>query len=256
MKKLLPIIFLLWGIVAVAQVPPRPSPPRLVNDLAEIFTPQQRTALEQALVQFNDSTSNQIVVLTVNDLGGQEASAFAYEVGQQWGVGQRRFDNGVVILVKPKVGNSYGEVFIATGYGLEGALPDATCKLIVEREMIPRFRENDYFGGVVAALQVIMPIVKGEYSSSDYAEKEEGGALPFALLLVIIIVIVIAIGAASKNNRNGNGGGSGRSSLPWWLLLGGMSGGRSGGGFSSGGSGGFGGFGGGSFGGGGAGGRW
>jgi len=258
MKKLLLLILLLLPIWSTA-IPPRPLPPQLVNDLAGIFTPQQRAALEQALVEFNDSTSNQILVLTVNDLDGQEASAFAVEVGQQWGVGQRQFDNGIVILIKPKIGNSFGEVFIATGYGLEGALPDATTRQIVDREMIPHFRNGDYFGGVVAALRVIMPIAKGEISSSEYAKKGEGGILPTILLLIIIIVIIVAVSAASKKTGgDGNSGGSTtRRALPWWIIMASMMGGGRGGGFGGGRPpGGFGGFGGGRFGGGGAGGRW
>jgi uncharacterized protein len=225
----------------------------LVNDLAGLFTPSQGHSLERTLAAFNDSTSNQIVVLTVTDLNGQEAAAFAYEVGQQWGVGQQAFNNGVVILVKPKIGNSYGEAFIATGYGLEGALPDAVCKLIVEREMIPRFRENDYYGGVKAAINVIMPIARGEYSSSDYAEENNLMLLIPILFFIVFVVIIVLLAAKSKHNNNsGTGSGSSRST-PWWMGAGGLGGGSFGGG-RSGGS--FGGFGGGSFGGGGAGGRW
>ncbi len=255
MKKLFLIIALLWGFMAVAQVPQRPSPPRLVNDLAGIFSPEQRDGLERALVAFNDSTSNQIVVLTVNELGGQDPSAFAYEVGEQWKVGQQQFNNGVVILVKPKTGNSYGEVFIATGYGLEGALPDAICRLIIEREMIPHFRNNDYFGGVVAAVKVIMPIARGEYSSDEYAgDDAPAGALIVVFIVFIVLIIILS---SSKNNHSDMSSGGTRSGGGPFIgpFIGG---GRSGsfGGFSGGGGGGFGGFGGGSFGGGGAGGRW
>ncbi len=248
MKKISLLIACLWVIGAVAQIPARPSPPRLVNDLAGLFTAEQCSTLERTLVAFNDSTSNQILVLTVNDLNGQDASSFAYTVGEEWGVGQQKFNNGIVILIKPKIGNSYGDVFIATGYGLEGALPDATCKLIVEREMIPHFRENDYYGGVVAAIAVIMPLARGEYSSSEYAgkNKNKGYILP---LLVVIALVLVAVFSGSKNNNSSNMGSGGTRTIPWWMMGGGSSGGSFGGG-------GFGGFGGGSFGGGGAGGRW
>ena len=114
-----------------AQIPQRPSPPCLVNDLANVFSEEQRQELEQELVAFNDSTSNQIVIVTVNDLAGYDKMTFAQQIGETWGVGQKKQDNGIVILLKPK-NETKGEVFIAAGYGLEGALPDAICKRIVE----------------------------------------------------------------------------------------------------------------------------
>jgi uncharacterized protein len=264
MKKVQHIIvfLILSGVSLSAQVPERPSPPRLVNDMAELFTSSQRAELEQLAVSFNDTTSNQIVVLTVKDLEGYDASAFAYEIGETWGVGQKKFDNGVVILVKPKTGTGYGEVFIAVGYGLEGVLPDAVCKMIIDREMIPKFRDNDYYGGVMSAVSVIMPIVAGEYSSDEYAN--EGNVTPWVLPLLFFgfIVFVMLVRANHKNNPPDRGSGKkGDDILMWWFLSGLGSGrgthrgafGDFGGGGSSGG---FGGFGGGSFGGGGAGGRW
>src|SRR5512133_3334459 len=152
----------------MAQIPQRPQPQRLVNDLASVFTAEQAGQLESTLADFSNKTSNQIVILTVNSLEGIDKSQFAYSVGEQWGVGQSKFDNGVVILIKPKAGNERGETFIATGYGLEGALPDAICKRIVDNEMIPSFGKNDYFGGVSKALNVILPIASGEYTSKEY----------------------------------------------------------------------------------------
>jgi uncharacterized protein len=270
-SKLLCLLLFLTGLTTVirAEVPARPQPPRLVNDLASILKPEQVSSLERALVAFADSTSNQIAVVTVTSLEGMDKAQFAYQIGKTWGVGQSKFNNGVVILVKPKKGNERGEVFIATGYGLEGALPDAICKRIVEREMIPYFRENNYYGGIVAALNVILPIAAGEISSRDYASRTEEGTSGYGGLIFIIIIIafIIIISSASrKNNGNNIGGGGKRRGLSAldMLILGSMlsgRGGRSGGfggGFGGGGfgGGGFGGFGGGGFGGGGAGGSW
>ena len=141
---------------AAAQVPEKPAVPRAVNDFAGIFSVPDAEYMNRVLVSFADSTSNRIVVVTVNDLGGMEPAMFAYEIGEQWGVGSSKFDNGVVVLVKPKTASSSGQVYIAVGYGLEGAIPDAIAKRIVENEMIPRFKENDYAGGVAAALNVLM----------------------------------------------------------------------------------------------------
>ncbi|MFZ4455277.1 MAG: TPM domain-containing protein [Bacteroidales bacterium] len=259
---------LLLAFTVAAQVPAKPEPPRLVNDLAGIFSPEQQQQLESVLVEFSDSTSNQVVIVTVNDLGGLDKADFAYQVGKNWGVGGAKFNNGLVILIKPK-NDTRGEAFIATGYGLEGALPDAVCKRIIENEMIPYFRQNDYFGGVAKALSVIIPIAKGEYKY-PMGKKKSGSGYGGIILVIFFFIIFIII--TNKNKNNGNfrgGGGSGSSSsgdLLSMILLGSMLSGRShsgswggfsgGGGSSSGGGGGFGGFGGGSFGGGGAGGSW
>jgi uncharacterized protein len=267
--KSISIIGLLFiTTVLAAQIPAKPVPPRLVNDFASILSATEAQRIEEALVAFSDSTSNQIVIVSVNSLEGLDKAQFAYNIGAEWKVGQDEFNNGVVILIKPKKGNEKGEAFIVTGYGLEGALPDAICKRIVEQEMIPRFRDEDYFGGVIAALNVIMPIAAGEYTSDEYAASsaQEGG-IAAAVLVIIFVIAVAVISAASKKGGGGNYGGGGKKGpgLAELLLLGSLlSGGRGrsggfGGGFGGSGGfggGGFGGFGGGGFGGGGAGGSW
>ena len=253
-----------------AQIPAKPNPPRLVNDFAKIFTAQQTAALEDSLVQFSRKTSNQVAIVTVNDLGGMAPSQFAYEIGEKWGVGGEKLDNGVVILIKPKT-DTKGEVFIATGYGVEGALPDASCSVIINREMIPSFKESDYYGGVNKALAVILPVLANEYSIEEYEKGEEDkmivglAMLVAGMALVFIVIALVSKDQDNKNDRNGNsgtfGGGNGAdvaAAILLGSLLGGRSSGRSGGSFGGGsfGGGGFGGFGGGSFGGGGAGGSW
>ncbi|MFZ0471435.1 MAG: TPM domain-containing protein, partial [Bacteroidales bacterium] len=120
---------------------PRPDPPRLVNDFAGVLSSSELQSLENKLVAFNDSTSNQIAVVIVNDLQGYDKSEFAYKVAKDWGVGQADFNNGLLVLVKTKTDESLGQIFIATGYGLEGAIPDLACADIIDREMVPHFRE-------------------------------------------------------------------------------------------------------------------
>ncbi|MCU0378453.1 MAG: TPM domain-containing protein [Bacteroidales bacterium] len=247
----------------------RPEPPKLVNDIAGLLQPSEVQALENKLVAFNDSTSNQIAVVIVNDLQGYDRSSFAYRVGKEWGVGQSDFNNGLVVLVKTKTASSDGQVFIATGYGLEGAIPDLACADIIDREMLPRFRNGDYFGGINAATDVLMSLASGEYTYENYNQgsgEESYGFIPGIALLIIIIVLIAIISSGKSNNRHIRR--SGADAIPFWLLMSMLGGGRShsgswggfsgrgGGGFSGGGGGGFGGFGGGGFGGGGAGGSW
>jgi len=247
------LLFVVLSFGAFAQIPTKPNPPRLVNDFANIFTPSQRAELEHALVTIDDSTSNQICVVTVSDLGGYDKAYFAQQIGQTWGVGGKTHKNGIVILIKPKKDNERGEAFIATGYGLEGAIPDAICNRIIYQEMVPYFKQNDYYGGTVAGVNYLYRIAKGEID----IKKEKSSGKGRAIFIIIIMIVFIIIISKNKNNGNNKDGHTsyGGGILPW-ILLGGSGG--FGGGSSSGGDsgGGFGGFGGGDFGGGGAGGSW
>ena len=243
--------------MAASAIPSRPEPQRLVNDQASLFTPAQAQDLERMLVAFDDSTSNQIAVVTVMDLEGYPASEYATRIGLEWGVGSEKFDNGVVLLVKPRTGSSYGEVFIAVGYGLEGAIPDAYARRIVDTELIPHLSEGDYYGGVAAACEVLMKLASGEISELRDDEEVPAWAIASLVisLLLVIFVVIILLGKYGDNGGTGTGGGSGsgrRTIYTGPVIHGGFGGGRSGGSFG----GGFGGFGGGSFGGGGAGGRF
>lgn len=260
-KHLILAVTVLFTAVSVAAIPQRPDPARLVNDLAGIFTSGQTASLENMLVAFDDSTSNQIAVVTVSDLEGYDPAEYATRIGLEWGVGSSKFDNGVVILVKPKTEESGGKVFIAVGYGLEGAIPDAYAKRIINNEMIPHFMENDYFEGVEAACITLMKLASGEISELREDSEDDDLALVFFVIFFIICLVLLAV-VASKNDKGGGSGGRniyrgpvitiGDNFGTWGSSRGGFGGGSFGGGFG----GGFGGFGGGSFGGGGAGGSW
>ena len=267
------LLLMVQGVV-FAQVPARPKPERLVNDLAGIFTPREAATLEYRVAVFADTTSHQIAVVTVPELYGYDKAMLAYQIGQEWGIGQKKFDNGLVILVKPKTRTSNGEVFIATGYGLEGAVTDAFARSVIENEIIPYFRQNDYYGGVNAALNVLMPVISGEISTDEYAASQDDGALPAFIFMIFLGIFIFILAISSKGNNQNMGGGNNRGGRDFtatdaFILgsilgnatgsrhRGGFGGGSFGGGsFGGGGFGGFGGFGGGSFGGGGAGGSW
>lgn len=249
-------LFVLTLSYSFAQdIPERPNPPRLVNDFAHVLSPGQVADLENRLVSFNDSTSTQIIVVTVPSLNNLEKADFAEKLGSKWGVGQQKTNNGCVVLIKPKSAGENGEAFIAPGYGLEPVIPDATAFKIVNNEMIPNFKQNDYYGGIKAGIETVMALARGEFTAAQY-DKRKGKKTGAGFLIPIIILVIVFLmmrGGGGKHHSIGK-------SLPFWTLLMLMgSGNRGGGGFgggSGGGGGGFGGFGGGGFGGGGAGGSW
>lgn len=258
MKRFVAIFLLGCSCFLAGAFPDKPAVEGPVNDYAGIFSSEQVLRLQHMLVDFADSTSNQICVVTVNDLEGMDVGQYAIEIGLKWKVGSDDFNNGVVLLVKPKIGDSYGEAFIAVGRGLEGAIPDIICHRIINEIAVPYFRNGDYYGGVQASCLKIMELADSEYHS-PYEEEDELAVFLAFIFIAILVIIVISI-AADKDNkgRGGNGGHSGGGGRPIVFINPG-NGGTTFGGFSGGGSfgGGFsGGFGGGSFGGGGGGGRW
>lgn len=235
----------------------------LVTDFTNTLSPSQVQQLERKLVAFDDSTSTQIAVVLVNSTDGYDVADYAVRLAQKWGVGNKKYNNGVMLLAA--IGDR--AVTIQTGYGIEGALPDAIAYRIIENDIKPAFRSGDYFGGLDAATSSIISYTKGEYKAEPKASSGEGGGGRLGgVVLIVIIFIVIAL-ISKGGGRNGGRrviGGKGSSDLFWWMLLSGLGGGSRGdsdsggfgGGFGGGDGGGFGGFGGGGFGGGGASGRW
>jgi uncharacterized protein len=235
-----------------AAIPEPPVPAKLVNNYSStgFLNSSEEQILEQKLQAFANETSNQIVIVIIDDLGGMEPWQFATELGNKWGVGQKDFNNGIVILIKPSGGPGERKFFIAVGKGLEGAIPDATCKQIENSELKPNLKAGNHFEALDKTTTVLMALAKGEYNSDAYGAKHANKpdkATLIVLLIVGIIFLVLMI-------KRGGGGGDGRMSFGPGFFIFPMGGGRSsGGGFSSGG---FGGFGGGGFGGGGSGGNW
>ena len=176
---------------------------RMVNDFAGVFTGAQVRQLEARLEAFSDSTSNQICVVTISDLDGYEPADYAQRLGQKWGVGSAK-NNGVLILLKPRSETEkYIDVFIATGYGIEGVLPDALCKRIINNDMAPYLRQDtpDYYGAVEAAVSRIEPIMLGEYHEEmDYGDEfaDLDGWDVLIVLLFIGVPLLIAFFPTKK----------------------------------------------------------
>jgi len=258
------ILLLLSNSFAGAQdFPEMPNPPRLVNDFAGILNQSQVKQLEQKLVNVDKSSSTQIAIVTVPSLQGYDVGGYAFKLAEEWKIGHEGKNNGVLILVKPKKGMEQGKAFIATGYGIEEYVPDAIANRIVDHEMIPAFKDGDYYTGLQQATNVLVSLTRGKFSPEEYYRQTGGGeASPIPFLVIIMFVVIFSIIGRARRARHYSVG----HSVPFWValtMMGASSGSHRGsfgsfssGGGSFGGGGGFGGFGGGSFGGGGAGGSW
>ena len=262
MFKKLTIFFtlLLAGFVAFSQqLPPKSN--TLVTDYTNTLSADDKQQLENKLVAFDDSTSTQIAVVIIKSVGEYDINEYGTNLGRAWGIGQKGKNNGILILVA----FDDHKVTIQTGYGAEGAVPDAITHEIIQNDITPHFKQSDYYGGLNAATDDLIKYMKGEYKAPKQQAQDEndGGSGIFILIFIVVIILIIIF-----RGRGGGGqiiGGRGGASPFWWFLGGAMLGrgsggwgGFSGGGISGGdsGGGGFGGFGGGDFGGGGSSGSW
>ncbi len=254
-------IFFVLALPAIGQdFPPAPNPPKLVNDFTGTLTPSEVSQLEQKLVAYNDSTSTQIAIVMMRSVGQYDISDYAFRLGESWGIGGGENDNGILILAAMED----RKVFIATGYGMEGAVPDALAKRIVTNLILPNFKTESYYQGLDQATDMIIKLASGEYDAEEVESKGNGGGAIILLLIFIFFFVILPLFKNRNDNNNHMGGrGGGVDLLTTIMLAGLLRGGNSGkfgdfssGGGSFGGGGGFGGFGGGSFGGGGAGGSW
>ncbi|MDD5623228.1 MAG: TPM domain-containing protein [Candidatus Peribacteraceae bacterium] len=288
LSALLGLLITLGFAVSVASAFDVPANDGYVTDTVGLLTQDEKTSIVSVLKAYQDQTSNQIAVLIIDSLQGETIADVAVEVGRKWGVGTKENDNGILLLIA----YTDRKVFLATGYGLEGAVPDIVAKGIIDEEITPRFREGKYAEGILACIEALQKHIGGEYTADRYVSKssEGGGFAVFLFFLGIIafqwlsaflartkswwlggvigvvigLVLTIALawwwsifllgvaGLILDFVVSKNFRGQGRRRSRWWK----GGGWGSGGSFGGGSSGGFGGFGGGSFGGGGAGGKW
>jgi uncharacterized protein len=243
-----------------SDLPVPKTPGNWVNDYANVFNDAEEQQLNQKLNSFQYRNSTQIFVVTISENNGYPLDMLGPEIGELWGIGQEGKDNGMLILMDMKS----RDIDISTGYGLEEFIPDAIAKRILETEIIPRFKEGNYYGGIDEATTVMIGLLEGEFTQDEYVKQSGGSAFGSAIGSIFFVIFWLVMIFGGRRRRSAGMGS--RSNLPLWLALGMLSGGsRSGGSFgnfssgSGGFGGGFGGFtggGGGSFGGGGAGGSW
>ena len=269
------ILFTGSSFVALAQfkIPDKPkdSKQHFVYDYSNLLSKRDSSNLNIKLRKYSDSTSTQIVIAIINSTKGEYINYLGAQWGEKWGIGQEKEDNGILILLA----KDDRKIGINTGKGVEHLLTDAISKRIIDRDIIPYFKRNDYYGGLNRATDAIFEVMTGEYQGT----RQNGEVrFPFEIFIFLFIIFIIFIIAISKNRRGGGRGGNrgnrsdddARSILEAIILSnmgrgsysrgssssGGIFGGGFGGGSSSGGGGFGGGFGGGSFGGGGASGGW
>ena len=253
MKKLIILVFSLFGIYANAQftIPKVPSFQTSVYDYADVLNPTEEKELENKLIRYSDSTTTQIVVITIKDLKGEDIGILTPKWAHEWGIGLEKEDNGILILVA----KNDRKIWISPGYGVEDRLTAGINGELIRNIIIPEFKAGSYYNGLDKGADAIFEVLKGKYKGSREESSKDFPILPIIIFAVILILI---ISKASKGGGN-SGGGSRGLDLGDIIILSslGRGNGGFGGGSFGGGSGGFGGgFGGGGFSGGGAGGSW
>ena len=238
------------------KIPPKPDFETSVYDYAKLLNASEKAALEDKLIKYSDSTTTQIVVVTVDNIYGEDIGILTPKWGHEWGIGQAKQDNGVFILLAKEE----RKIWISPGYGVEDKLVAGITGDIVRKIIIPEFKAGSYYKGLDKGADAVFQVLKGKYKGTRIEDSNDNSIFPILLFIVIFVVIMIL---ASKNKGGGNSGNSsGGPSLLDIIILSNMGrssgGGSFGGGFggSSGSSGFGGGFGGGGFSGGGAGGDW
>ena len=187
------------SFAADSDFPARPDTAIFVHDFAGVL--RQSKVIDDSLRAFSKRTTNQIMVITVKDLGDYEPKMYAVELGDRWGIGQAKLDNGLIILIKPKTKDSKGQFAICPGRGLGGALPDVTCKRIVDGKAIPALKKSDYDAAVWAVLKAVMPICAGEISGDEATKKSSGGGGGWIWFVGIIAAVVGGVAYANKRAK-------------------------------------------------------
>lgn len=261
---LLSLSFLSLSLLAQREIPQPPEEEKPVYDYADFLEEAEENRLNSKLQKYADSTSTQIVIVTIESLKGEYIGTYAVDWAHKWGIGQKGKDNGAIIMIS----KDDRKISIQNGYGLEPYLTDLNSNVIINDIMRPEFKKQNYFAGLDKATDAMIEILAGQFDPMQYKGKGKEDVswsfLIFPIIIVIVFIILVMRKNKNKGNHGGHGGRRGSPDLLDILILSSLGGShRGGGGFGSGSSGGFGGgggfsggFGGGGFGGGGAVGGW
>lgn len=155
------------------QIPPRPDPPRLVNDYAGVLTGKQIDSLEACVDDVDSKSTVQIAIVTVDSLGNLSAKDFNVALFNSWGVGHKEDNKGIVMLYNPINEYGPGAIDIRLGYGLEDAIPDEIVSLIIDQEMIPHFKKGSVYEGIKAGLNYLIPLSLGVITADECSKEIE-----------------------------------------------------------------------------------
>ncbi len=187
-----------------------------VVDNANLLSPDLETRITRQLEQHEAATSNQVVVVTLPSLQGTSIEDYGYQLGRHWAIGQADRNNGALLIVAP----NQRKVRIEVGYGLEGDLPDAISKTIIEQEILPAFRRNDFPGGIAAGVDAILAAIEGSYEPRGEASARKKELHPLAVFFLVLIAFVViclkeasgglpVVGSGNRSSGLGSGGGFG-----------------------------------------------
>src|SRR5690606_12108176 len=174
---------------AQRDIPPRPSLQTSVYDEADVLSQAEEQNLERKLINYADTTSTQIVVVTINSLEGEYIGTYAAEWAHEWGIGTAEEDNGILVLLSEEDRT----IWITTGYGIEGYLTDAHSKEIIDQIILPAFRGGSYYQGLDAGTTAIIQVLNGVYEGAPQRGNNPQGSSPRFIVLAIIFIIMMVI---------------------------------------------------------------
>lgn len=192
------VVFVVVLVIALPasalDVPPLKS---RVNDLADLIQPSTEQQLETALAQLEKSDSTQVVILTIPSLQGEVLEEFSIRVVEQWQIGQKEVDNGVLLLVA----KNDRKIRIEVGYGLEGKLTDLTAGRIIRNIMVPQFKMGQFDQGIINGVSAIVAVVRGEFTApvSPHRKRGRGSLSPGTLGFIAVIFFINVIGRAKRS---------------------------------------------------------
>lgn len=215
-KVTLVLILVLAYIPLLAQeIPSRPVPLRFVNDFSSILSRNEKALLEQELVDFERETSTRVVIIAVTGFDGASLGYFVSKVAEEWEICQGGASKEALVVFKPKTLNEKAEVYIATGDKTGHLIPEAVANRIINYEMTPRFKQNDYYGGLAAGIKVIMELTRGEYTTEAYTNQVVNSEKKRNPCLFLIFLLLLASLPMLGGWKKGRCFTTGRNGLPF-----------------------------------------
>jgi len=169
-----------------------------VVDMAGLLDDQSEAQLTATLAAHEAQTSNQIVVVTVPSLNGYDIFDYSNRLGRHWEIGTSEEDNGILLVVAP----NERKVRIEVGYGLEGALTDSLSSIIIQREILPEFKKNNYPNGIMQGVTAITQAVEGEYTAPAKGRKSDAFSEKFGNYIPLLFIAIVGITELLKRTGN------------------------------------------------------